>query len=104
MYSNNDSDQDKLAEKVTQGSDLVDIILELMKMYLTEAAITNDNGDVNLPPYKYLHAFVMCNEELNDAIEKIVREHYEELSDQITYKKRAAWSEQRRKDRDKIKD
>lgn len=89
----------KQAKKINQGIKLVNKITQLAKQKLTKHAEIDNNGDVELPDFDDLSCYVLEDEKLGDAVIEMLKEHYDELSDQVTYEERVAWSDQKERER-----
>ena len=92
-------DKEELHQKVNEGLSLVNFILQLAKEKLTEEAKIDNNGDVELLNLEDLFFFIYEDEKLGDAIKDLLKQHYEQLSEQVTYEERVAWSDQRELER-----
>lgn len=89
----------KQAKKINQGIKLVNKITQLAKRKLTEHAEVDENGDVELPDFDDLSCYVLEDEKLGDAVIEMLKEHYDELSEQVTYEERVAWSDRKERER-----
>lgn len=88
-------EQTKVSKKASQGIKLVNAILQLAKEKLTKYADIDDNGEVDLLNFDDLVLYVFDDDEMEEMVTNMLRDHYDDLSDQVTYEERVGWAEQR---------